>query len=204
MVEAAEEKPPAEAEAEEVVEDEPSKEEEEEKKLKFPNLKPEFIENLEEVFAMFIEADGEPDKIPSGSLEKLLQWNNFNPTQTECAEYTKQHARNGYFTLNKIKLICDEKMADPDSFDQTVEALKLFDSQKDGKLDNNELRYYLQRMGNMMGDEDMDDLIKELDPEKSGVIDLQSFAKCTHNIKDENAPTKKKKGGDGGGKKKKK
>ena len=80
MVEAAEEKPPAEAEAEEVVEDEPSKEEEEEKKLKFPNLKPEFIENLEEVFAMFIEADGEPDKIPSGSLEKLLQWNHFNPT----------------------------------------------------------------------------------------------------------------------------
>ena len=50
MVEVAEEKPPAELEAEEVVEEEPTKEEEEEKKLKFPNLNPEFIENLEEVF----------------------------------------------------------------------------------------------------------------------------------------------------------
>ena len=72
MVEAAEEKPPAEIEAEEVVEEEPAKEEEEEKKMKFPNLNPEFIENLEEVFQMFIELEGEPDKIPVGSLEKLL------------------------------------------------------------------------------------------------------------------------------------
>ena len=54
MVEAAEEKP-AELEAEEVVEEEPSKEEEEEKKMKFPHLKPDFLEKLEEVFAMFIE-----------------------------------------------------------------------------------------------------------------------------------------------------
>ena len=84
MVEAAEEKPPAEFEAEEVVEEEPTKEEEEEKKMKFPNLNPEFIENLEEVFPMFIEQEGEPDRIPVGSLEKLLQWLYFNPSLTEC------------------------------------------------------------------------------------------------------------------------
>ena len=84
MVEAAEEKP-AELEAEEVVEEEPSKEEEEEKKMKFPHLKPDFLEKLEEVFAMFIEQDGEPDKVPASCLEKLLQWMDFNPTITECA-----------------------------------------------------------------------------------------------------------------------
>ena len=87
MVEAAEEKPPAEVEAEEVAEEEPSKEEEEEKKLKFDNLKPEFIENLEEVFQTFISPEGEPDKVPAESLEKLLQWVGFNPTLTEVREY---------------------------------------------------------------------------------------------------------------------
>ena len=203
MVEAAEEKPPAEAEAEEVAEEEPSKEEEEEKKLKFDNLKPEFIENLEEVFQTFINPEGEPDKIPGESLEKLLQWVGFNPTLTEVRNYKEQHCRGGYLTLNKVKLICNEKMVDPESFDQTVEALKLLDTHKEGKLDNNELRYYMCKLGNQMDEREVDEMLAELDKEKTGSVDIQTFSKFVHNIKDESEAPKKKKDAGGGAKKKK-
>ena len=93
-------------------------------------------------------------------------------------------------------------MVDPDSIDQTVEALKMFDSQKDGKLDVNELRYYLCQKGNPMDPAEVDELIKELDKEKTGVIDIMALTEVTHE-KDKGVEKKKKDGG-GAGKKGKK
>ena len=89
MVEASEEKP-----ADEVKEEVPAVEEEEVKEvedepkdLKFDNLTPEFIANLEEVFQTFQEGEGE-EKIAMGSLLKVLQWIGFNPTDSEITEYS--------------------------------------------------------------------------------------------------------------------
>ena len=138
MVEA-EEKPPAEvpAENEEVLDEEPTKEEEPEIKEKLDNLTPEFIENLEEVFNIFVQPDGDPDKIPIGSLVKLLQWVGFNPTDSEFQEWAAEFDKNRtqQISLMKVKVICNRKLVDPDSIDQTIEALKLFDNSKDGKIE---------------------------------------------------------------------
>ena len=71
---------PEEVEETKEVEDEP-------KDLKFDNLSPEFITNLEEVFQTFQEGEGE-EKIAMGSLCKVLQWLGFNPTDGEITEYS--------------------------------------------------------------------------------------------------------------------
>ena len=82
-----------------------------------------------------------------------------------------------------------------------MEALKLFDSSKDGKIDITELRWAMTKLGDMLDEKDVDEMIATLDPEKSGQIDILAHAKYTHNVKEEKEDKKGKKDG-GGGKKK--
>ena len=86
MVEQTEDKPADEVKEEVEVEEEVKGDEEEQKDLKFDNLTPEFIENLEEIFRTFQEGEAE-EKIAMGSLCKVLQWIGFNPTDGEITEY---------------------------------------------------------------------------------------------------------------------
>ena len=88
MTEQVEDQPVAEVKEEVPEEVEETKEvEDEPKDLKFDNLSPEFITNLEEVFQTFQEGEGE-EKIAMGSLCKVLQWLGFNPTDGEITEYS--------------------------------------------------------------------------------------------------------------------
>ena len=88
MTEQVEDPPVAEVKEEVPEEVEETKEvEDEPKDLKFDNLSPEFILNLEEVFQTFQEGEGE-EKIAMGSLLKVLQWIGFNPTDGEITEYS--------------------------------------------------------------------------------------------------------------------
>ena len=87
MTDAADEKPADEVKEEVEVDEEAKDADEEPKDLKFDNLTPEFIENLEEVFRTFQEGEAE-EKIAMGSLMKVLQWIGFNPTDGEITEYS--------------------------------------------------------------------------------------------------------------------
>ena len=68
--------------------------------------------------------------------------------------------------------------------EELVEAMKLFDNDKDGKLLVPELRWAMTRLGEMMDESIVDEMIKEIDPEKKGIIDILEFSKHCFNIKD--------------------
>ena len=70
--------------------------------------------------------------------------------------------------------------------------MKLFDHTKDGKLDNNELRYYMCKLGNQMDERDVDEMFQELDKEKTGQIEIQKWVNFAHNVEDPDAKKKKK------------
>ena len=77
--------------------------------------------------------------------------------------------------MNKVKTIANRKAVDPDSIDQSVEALKLFNDAANGnpnKIDIQELRWAMTKLGDFMDEKDVDDMIATLDPEKSGMIDI--------------------------------
>ena len=173
------------------VEEAEGKDEEAETKEKLENLTPEFIENLEDVFNTF--KDGDEEKIEFGSLCKVLQWVGFNPTFSEMKEWAEQHDKNrtGKISLAKVKSICNQKIIDPDSIDQTIEALKLFDIHKEGKNEISELRWALTKLGDGMDEKDVDDMIAEMDKEKSGFVDIVAHAKYMHNVKEEKEEKKK-------------
>ena len=54
--------------------------------------------------------------------------------------------------------------------------MKLFDNDKDGKLLVPELRWAMTRLGEMMDEGMVDDMIKEIDPENKGIFDILHFA----------------------------
>ena len=134
-----------------------------------------------------------------GSLCKVLQWVGFNPCDSELAEWAQEFDKNrtGFISLPKVKVIANRKSCDPDSIDQTIEALKLFaePGTNGTKVDVQELRWAMTKLGDMMDEKDVDDMIATLDPEKSGQVDILGHAKYTHNVKEEKEEKKKKEGG---------
>ena len=116
-----------------------------------------------------VDGHGE-DKIATGSMCKVLQWVGFNPCDSEISGWNKEFDRNrtGVISLAKMKIICNRKYQDPDSIDQTVEALKLFDTSKDGNIENPELRFAMSKLGDCLDEKEVDDMIAMLDPEKAG------------------------------------
>ena len=98
--------------------------------------------------------------------------------------------------MNKVKTIANRKFVDPSTIDQTVEALKTFaDPGNPSKIDIQELRWAMTKLGDAMDEKDVDDMIALLDPEKSGMIDIQAHANYSHGVKEEKEDKKKKDGG---------
>lgn len=80
--------------------------------------------------------------------------------------------------------IVDRKLMDTDTIDELVEALKLFDTDKDGRLNVPELRWAMTKLGDAMDEGAVDEMIKEVDGDADGYIDILEFAKICFNIKE--------------------
>ena len=75
--------------------------------------------------------------------------------------------------------IVNEKVMEPDTIDEFIEAAKVFDYDNDGKIEVAELRYAMSHLGDPLDDTWVDDLIGELDKEKTGLIDILEWARIT-------------------------
>ena len=105
---------------------------------------------------------------------------------------------NGIDLESMYKLV-DQKMWDPDTIEQLIEALKCFDDDEDGKIAVPEMRWAMTALGEEMDDKQVDDLIKKADKEGTGYVEILSFANMCFGIKekkdpDEDAKKKDKKG----------
>ena len=146
----------------------------------YPNLKdPKFRDRIREVFQIF---DKEQQQyIESNNLGTLLRWLKFNPTETEMAEYLERYdqQRRNQITLDNVFSIVNDKIMEPDTIDEFIEAAKVFDHDNDGKIEVAELRYAMSRLGDMLDEALVDDLIADLDKEKTGLIDIMEWARMT-------------------------
>ena len=75
--------------------------------------------------------------------------------------------------------IVNDKILEPDTIDEFVEAAKIFDHDNDGKIEVAELRYAMSRLGDVLEESTVDELIAELDREKTGFIEIVEWAKMT-------------------------
>lgn len=85
------------------------------------------------------------------------------------------------------------KFIDTDTIDELVEALKLFDHDHDGKVTVSEMRWFLTQLGDKMAENEVDDMLKEVDKEASGLVDIMEFSRLAFNVKEEKVKDEKKK-----------
>ena len=75
--------------------------------------------------------------------------------------------------------IVNEKILEPDTIEEFIEAAKIFDHDNDGKIEVAELRYAMSRLGDVLEDSTVDELIQELDKDKTGFVEIVEWARIT-------------------------
>ena len=70
-----------------------------------------------------------------------------------------------------------QKMKDPDSEEDLIEAFKIFDKDGNGVISANELRHVMTTLGEKLSQEEADEMIKEADIDGDGHINYQEFVK---------------------------
>ena len=83
-----------------------------------------------------------------------------------------------------VKEISNEKVMEPDTIEELIEAMKILDKNKDGQILVPELRYAMSKLGDCMDEPAVDDMIKEVDGDNKGFVDIMEFAKCCFAIKE--------------------
>ena len=116
----------------------------------------------------------------------LLRWLKFNPTDDEMKAYAKQYdtSNSNFVNIKVVRQIVDKKMSEPDTIEELIEAMKLFDTNKDGTIPTSELRWAMTKLGDPLEEQTVDDMIAEIDPEKKGFVEVLEFAKVCFNIKE--------------------
>ena len=105
------------------------------------------IEEIKECFDIFDkDKDGQ---INYQELGTLLRWLKFNPTERELREFAAHYdpTNTNLVNIKTVMKIVDAKLKDTDTIDELIEALKMFDNDRDGKLQVPELRWAMSRLG---------------------------------------------------------
>lgn len=84
-------------------------------------------------------------------------------------------------------------MESPDTIEQLMEALALFDHDSDGKITVPEFRWAMSKLGDAFEEKEVDDIIKEIDKEGTGFIEILQFSKTSFAVKEEKVKEPKKK-----------
>lgn len=156
----------------------------EEEKVQYMMLTDELIEEIEEVFDIFDkDKDGQITYVELGTL---LRWLQFNPTEREMKDFALEFDQLSTNLVNKktVLKIVDRKKQDTDTIDELIEAMKQFDTDKDGRLLVPELRWAMTKLGDVMDEAMVDEMVKEVDADADGYIDILEFAKICFNIKE--------------------
>ena len=75
--------------------------------------------------------------------------------------------------------IVNLKVLEPDTEEEFKEAARVFDYDNDGRIEVTELRFAMSMLGDKLDDNLVDDLITELDKEKTGFVDIEAWATAT-------------------------
>ena len=73
---------------------------------------------------------------------------------------------------------------EPDSIEELIEAMKVLDTNNDGTISVPELRWAMTQLGDALEASAVDEMIKEIDPDNKGYVDIMEFAKISFNIKE--------------------
>ena len=131
-----------------------------------------------EAFELFdTENEGGLDCTTTGNLLRAM---GFNPSEDEVAALFKQVAQGG-------KASCDDVIKAGNEFERTfdktkaeqecVTAFRAYDRESNGMVAVAEVTALLKNLPTRVEEEELDDILKDIDPKETGMIDYAAFSK---------------------------
>lgn len=136
---------------------------------------------IKEIFMLFDKnADGYVYTTELGTLVRAI---NLNPTENELVELCKRidPQNTGQFSLQQLEEIIRQRGRDPDSLQDVIDALKVFDSDHDGKISIEEFLYAMTNMGERMSEEEVKEIVSDSDIDEGKFIKVDEFARMIMN-----------------------
>jgi Ca2+-binding EF-hand superfamily protein len=83
----------------------------------------------------------------------------------------------GQFNLQQLEDLVRTRGKDPDTLQDVIDALKVFDTDHDGKISTEEFLYAMTNMGERMTDEEVREILADSDLDEGKAIKIEDFAR---------------------------
>ena len=134
-------------------------------------------DELREYFDMFDrDGDGLVNKIDLGNILRCI---GYEQNEQDVNEWISEFDEDGDKKINFDEFISlmVRYLIGNDVEDELIEAFKIFDKGGNGMITVNELKHVMMTLGEKLPEEEVDEMIKEADPNNEGVIQYSEFAK---------------------------
>jgi len=140
-----------------------------------PPPTPEEIAAYRHAFTLF-DADGD-GTISIKELQEVMKSLNLNPTETEIEDMINEvdSDRNGTIDFEEFCKMMTNPTKEVDFEAEMKSAFGVFDHDGSGTISLDELRKVMQSFGEILTDEELDTMIKEVDTDGDGQIDYKEF-----------------------------
>ncbi|KAK3093373.1 hypothetical protein FSP39_014725 [Pinctada imbricata] len=134
-------------------------------------LKEEQIAEFKEAFSLF-DKDGD-GTITTKELGTVMRSLGQNPTEAELQDMINEVDADGNGTIDfpEFLAMMAKKMKDTDTEEELREAFKVFDKDGNGYISSAELRAVMTNLGEKLGDEEIEEMIREADLDGDGQAD---------------------------------
>jgi len=132
-------------------------------------------EQILECYTIFENFDTDKDgTISKTELAQALKIMGCNPNDEEMKTIIKEFDkdRSGYLEFQEFLQICSRYLNETSTEKDLSEGLKLIDSDNDGLISCEDLRYFMANLGERLSEREVDQIIKELDIEGQGFIKI--------------------------------
>ncbi|MBA0835446.1 hypothetical protein Goarm_007726, partial [Gossypium armourianum] len=102
-----------------------------------------------------------------------------NPTEAELQGMINEvdADQNGTIDFPEFLNLIARKMKDTDSEEELKEAFKVFDKDQNGFISAAELRHVMTNLGEILTDEEVDEMIHEADTDGDGQVNYEEFVR---------------------------
>ena len=119
----------------------------------------------------------------TGELGNFVRALNLNPTETEIQEMQERvdPKKTGFFTCEDVEKVVRERGKDKETLSDLIEALKVFDSDHDGKITVKDFKHAMMTMGERMGEREIDEIVGDTELVNNEHILIDKFAEMIMN-----------------------
>eukprot|EP00879_Flechtneria_rotunda_P004918 GHRR01005192.1.p1 GENE.GHRR01005192.1~~GHRR01005192.1.p1 ORF type:complete len:149 (+),score=35.55 GHRR01005192.1:82-528(+) len=135
------------------------------------------ISNAKEAFALF---DRDNDGcITTSELGTVIRALGKSPTEADVRSLIKEIDPDGKGLINLQEFlgVMARDIRSYDSENDIRNAWKVFDKDQRGVIEAKELRHVLSNIGEKLSGSELDDMIKEADPDNDGLIQYEEFVR---------------------------